>query len=316
MTIKFIKIIISLNLNDKISLRRGKINKVGVSMNFDFLRSASTPSSTFRVVCGEMIIDGLWNMHNEAAFGYVTDGTMALETATNAYNLHKGDIYFMSPNQKYRINDMGNANIQVILLNLCNPTSVTQEYIPQNIIRGLTTGNCTHFAKIIPADIYYNEALSAFNVIYKAEIEKPSYFQLLVHGKMYELFYLAFSSGVVKIYDVETQGKKYRALRRVTEFINDNFCDCITLDSISQTTGLSRYYISHLFKELMNTTFVNYLNELRLTRAAMLLTTTDTLIIEIAGMSGFNNISNFNRAFKMYYDTTPSKYRRTERQTF
>ena len=48
----------------------------------------------------------------------------------------------------------------------------------------------------------------------------------------------------------------------------------------------------------MNTTFVNYVNELRLTRAAMLLTTTDTPVIEIAGLSGFNNISNFNRAFK------------------
>ena len=115
---------------------------------------------------------------------------------------------------------------------------------------------------------------------------------------------------------VGAQGKKYRALRRITEYINNNFCDSITLDTIAQTTGLSRYYVSHLFKELMNTTFVNYLNELRLTRAAMLLTTTDTPVIEIAGMSGFNNISNFNRAFKMYYETTPSKYRRAEKQSF
>lgn len=115
---------------------------------------------------------------------------------------------------------------------------------------------------------------------------------------MYDIFYILFSSGLVKICDVEAQGKKYRALRRITEYINNNFCDSITLDTIAQTTGLSRYYVSHLFKELMNTTFVNYLNELRLTRAAMLLTTTDTPVIEIAGMSGFNNISNFNRSIQ------------------
>ena len=133
---------------------------------------------------------------------------------------------------------------------------------------------------------------------------------------MYEIFYILFANKYIEILDVETQGKKYRALRRITEYINENFCENISLDTIAQTTGLSRYYVSHLFKELMNTTFVNYVNELRLTRAAMLLTTTDTPIIEIAGMSGFNNISNFNRAFKMYYDTTPSKYRKTERQTF
>ena len=44
--------------------------------------------------------------------------------------------------------------------------------------------------------------------------------------------------------------------------------------------------------------------------------TTDTPVIEFAGLSGFNNISNFNRAFKMYYDTTPSKYRKIERQSY
>ena len=285
-------------------------------MSFDFLRSASTSSSTFRVVCGEMVLDDRWNVHGEVAIALVRTGSMTLETTTNSYSLNQGDIYFISPNQKYRIAENHNAVVDVILLNLSNPTSVTQEYIPQSIIRGLTTGNCTHFVKVTPEDAFYAEMLDDLRTVTQAENKKFDFFQLLVHGKMYEIFYILFANKYIEILDVESQGKKYRALRRITEYINENFCDSISLDTIAQTTGLSRYYISHLFKELMNTTFVNYVNELRLTRAAMLLTTTDTPIIEIAGMSGFNNISNFNRAFKMYYDTTPSKYRKTERQSY
>ena len=285
-------------------------------MSFDFLRSASTSSSTFRVVCGEMVLDDRWNVHGEVAIALVRTGSMTLETTTNSYSLNQGDIYFISPNQKYRIAENHNAVVDVILLNLSNPASVTQEYIPQSIIRGLTTGNCTHFVKVTPEDAFYAEMLDDLRTVTQAENEKFDFFQLLVHGKMYEIFYILFANKYIEILDVESQGKKYRALRRITEYINENFCDSISLDTIAQTTGLSRYYISHLFKELMNTTFVNYVNELRLTRAAMLLTTTDTPIIEIAGMSGFNNISNFNRAFKMYYDTTPSKYRKTERQSY
>ncbi len=285
-------------------------------MSYDFLHSASTSSSAFRVVCGEMVLDEKWNVHSEVVVAMVRTGSMTLETTTNAYNLQQGDIYFISPNQKYKVSNYHNTIVDVILLNLSNPASVTQEYIPQNLIRGITTGNCTHFAKLTPEHDNYKGTLDAFVSITKAENEKPEYFQLLVHGKMYELFYMLFSSGLIEILDVETQGKKYRALRRITEYINENFCEAISLDTIAQTTGLSRYYVSHLFKELMNTTFVNYVNELRLSRAAMLLTTTDTPIIEIAGMSGFNNISNFNRAFKMYYDTTPSKYRKNERQGY
>lgn len=285
-------------------------------MSSDFLCSASTSNSAFRVVCGEMVIDDKWNVHSEVVIAYVRAGSMTLETAASAHNLNQGDIYFVSPNQKYRISSNQNAVVDVIMLNLSNPASVTQEYITNGIIRKLTTGNCTHFAKVTPESSFYSEMLNDFRMVTNAENEKFDYFQLLVHGKMYELFFLLFSNGLVEILDVETQGKKYRALRRITEYINENFCDSISLDTIAQNIGLSRYYVSHLFKELMNTTFVNYVNELRLTRAAMLLTTTDTPIIEIAGMSGFNNISNFNRAFKMYYDTTPSKYRKTERQSF
>lgn len=285
-------------------------------MSSDFLCSASTSSSAFRVVCGEMVIDDKWNVHSEVVIAYVRVGSMTLETTTSAHNLNQGDIYFVAPNQKYRISNNHNAVVDVVMLNLSNPASVTQEYIAQGIIRRLTTGNCTHFAKVTPEDSFYSEMLNDFKMVTNAENEKFDYFQLLVHGKLYELFFLLFSNGLVEILDVEIQGKKYRALRRITEYINENFCDNISLDTIAQNIGLSRYYVSHLFKELMNTTFVNYVNELRLTRAAMLLTTTDTPIIEIAGMSGFNNISNFNRAFKMYYDTTPSKYRKTERQSF
>ncbi len=54
----------------------------------------------------------------------------------------------------------------------------------------------------------------------------------------------------------------------------------------------------------MDNTFVGYVNELRLNHAAMLLVTTDSPIIEI------NNLSNFNRAFKMYFGKTPSTYRK------
>ncbi len=285
-------------------------------MNLDFLSSASTSSSTFRVVCGDMVLDDRWYVHSEVALALVKNGSVTIESATSSYSMNQGELYFVSPNQKYKVTASNDAKVEVILLNLSNPAAVTQEFIPQNLIRGMTTGNCTHFVKITPDESCYQNLLNDFNAIVMAENEKFDFFQLLVHGKLYEIFYLLFASELIQVFDVESQGKKYRALRRITEYINENFCENISLDTVAQVTGLSRYYVSHLFKELMNTTFVNYVNELRLTRAAMLLTTTDTPVIEIAGLSGFNNISNFNRAFKMFYDTTPSKYRKLERSAY
>ena len=106
------------------------------------------------------------------------------------------------------------------------------------------------------------------------------------------------------------RSKKYRALLRVTHYIDEHYNEGVSLEEVAEATGISRYYVSHLFKELMDKTFVGYVNELRLNHAAMLLVTTDSPIIEIASKSGFNNLSNFNRAFKMYFGKTPSTYRK------
>lgn len=282
-------------------------------MAIRFLNSVTSTSSSFRVSCGELVVDDLWSVHHEVEIGIVRDGSITVETALGIEKLTKGDIFIIAPNQKHRFDNNENVHIEIMLLNLNDGATLTQQFIPTAVIKSIVGGNCTKFVCYKPEEEYYKPICECFEVAFRAEIDKPKGFYLLATGKFYELFYYLFDSGKFEIYDIETQGKKDRALRRVTEYINENFCNLLTLDIIAEHTNLSRYYISHLFKELLNTTFINYLNELRLSRAALLLTTTDTPVIEIAGKSGFNNISNFNRAFKMYYGITPSKYRKTER---
>ena len=84
-------------------------------MSFDFLRSSSSPSSAFRVVCGEMVLDEKWNVHNEVVLALVKTGSMTLETATTAVSLHQGDIYVFNANtsliHQYHGRDAGDLTI-------------------------------------------------------------------------------------------------------------------------------------------------------------------------------------------------------------
>lgn len=274
------------------------------------LNSVSSFNPTFRVSCGELVIDDLWSVHSELEIGIVRNGSFVIRTSEGDFPLKKGDFYFIAPNQRHKFEKVEDGKVEVVLLNLNNSSTLTQEFIPSKIIKNLLSGNCTKFFICKNGEDEYDVICDCFDKIFTSEIEKGRAFYLLATGKFYEIFYYFLKSNKLQILDVDTQGKKDRALRKITEYINDNYCEIVTLDSIAKETGLSRYYISHLFKEIMNTTFIDYLNELRLSRAATLLTTTDTPIIEIAGLSGFNNISNFNRAFKMSYKVTPSKYRK------
>ena len=64
------------------------------------------------------------------------------------------------------------------------------------------------------------------------------------------------------------------------------------------------------FKTHMGTGFIEYLNNYRLTIAERLLRTSDSSVLEIAELSGFENLSYFNRVFKRKYGQSPGKRRR------
>ena len=63
------------------------------------------------------------------------------------------------------------------------------------------------------------------------------------------------------------------------------------------------------FKKVMGTSFIDYLNEYRLSMASRLLLTTSDNILEIAAECGYDNLSYFNRLFKKKFGVTPSAYR-------
>lgn len=279
-------------------------------MSIELSHATSASNSAFRVVCGELIPGEGTFSHPEALFGYVRSGSATLETFDHSHHITHRDIYFIAPNTKYKISSSENLAIDVVTLNFSNPAALTQDYLPSSIIRALINGNCTSHAVIKPTANGYQEICNDLREVRISETEKNSYFQLHVYGKMYDVFFQLFSNSIVNIVDVDHKGKKYRALMRVTHYIDEHYSDGVSLDEVAGATGISRYYVSHLFKELMGTTFIGYVNELRLNHAAMLLLTTDNPIIEIAALSGFNNLSNFNRAFKLHFGKTPSVYRK------
>ena len=63
------------------------------------------------------------------------------------------------------------------------------------------------------------------------------------------------------------------------------------------------------FKSSFGTSFVSYLKEYRLTKAARLLVSSSGSVLTIAQETGFDNLSYFNRSFKKMYGVTPRQFR-------
>lgn len=102
-------------------------------------------------------------------------------------------------------------------------------------------------------------------------------------------------------------------VRSAISFMEINYADPITLDDISEKIHISRNECCRCFKRVMDISPIEYLIRLRIFSAAKVLykdpLSVDT-ISELAISCGFNNTSYFNRAFKKYFDCTPTEFTR------
>ena len=118
------------------------------------------------------------------------------------------------------------------------------------------------------------------------------------------------------IYDKKYSDNEGNRMRNVFEYTMNNFEKDITLDTIAEVANMTKNAFCKYFKKRTNKTYVQFLNELRLEHASkLLLSNEDLSISEVAEKSGFNNMSNFNRQFKVVKNTSPSLFKNNNRYT-
>ena len=97
----------------------------------------------------------------------------------------------------------------------------------------------------------------------------------------------------------------------ILRFIATSYTDAnLDLDRVVAETGANRNKINDILKAELGYTFSGYLNKLRLTEAARLLSENGTATVaEIAYSVGYSNVSYFNKLFKEEYGSTPKSFR-------
>ena len=92
-------------------------------------------------------------------------------------------------------------------------------------------------------------------------------------------------------------------------YINLHYAERITLDDLSRSISINKFYLQKLFKRCFGLSPNEYLIHTRLTQAKRLLRTTTLPVSQIAMDVGINNIGHFITLFKRYESITPSAYR-------
>jgi AraC-like DNA-binding protein len=98
-------------------------------------------------------------------------------------------------------------------------------------------------------------------------------------------------------------------IERVFDFMNAHYSVQVTLAEVSKIANMPEASFSRFIKQRTGYTFIDSLNEIRLSHVSRLLIESKEPVAEIAYKCGFNNLANFNRTFKSKKGCTPKEFR-------
>lgn len=96
---------------------------------------------------------------------------------------------------------------------------------------------------------------------------------------------------------------------RITRYINAHITKPLSLQVVSMEMGLSKEYVSSLFKQETGKTLTDYINERKLQLARQLLQNGEMSLSDIASHVGYDNYGYFSRLFKRHFGICPTDMR-------
>lgn len=97
-------------------------------------------------------------------------------------------------------------------------------------------------------------------------------------------------------------------LDKITNYINNNLFEPLTIDDLCNEFSISRSSLQNLFKDNLKIAPKQYINEVKLAKSRMLIKENKHTVSNIALMLGFSSIHYFSRKFTQHYKITPTDY--------
>ncbi len=99
-------------------------------------------------------------------------------------------------------------------------------------------------------------------------------------------------------------------VKKAVVFLHENFMHDISREGLASLVGLNCDHLGKAFRIYTGKKIQNYINDLRVRSAAVMLRDKERKIIDIAFESGFESLRTFNRAFTRLMSISPKEYRK------
>jgi len=99
-------------------------------------------------------------------------------------------------------------------------------------------------------------------------------------------------------------------IEKVLSYIDTHLSEELNITQLAKVASYSPYHLGRIFKVYTGETLINYVTKRRLEKSKILMHSRNKNFLNIALDSGFKTQTGFLKAFKKYFQMTPSQYKK------
>ncbi|MBO5159823.1 MAG: AraC family transcriptional regulator [Lachnospiraceae bacterium] len=243
---------------------------------------------------------------------YIKRGEGIVQVDFETYNAKAGDVFVILPGHIHGLKHKNRMRMEYenIIFDMSFLGGTQFDLCNQKYWQPLTNEKVT-IPTCIDTEHPLNSQVRAYLDTSDSLCSKKSQgYELAVRGNLLIIFSMLFQMAETK--ETSFMNSSTEKFKIVLARIEDGYDKKLTVEGMADECGYSASHFMRWFKEMTGTSFMEYLIEFRIGKAAQELKVTNDTILEIAQRTGFDNISNFNRLFKKRLGVTPSQFRKEE----
>lgn len=252
------------------------------------------------------------HFHNELEFLYIHSGALQCTVNNKDYIARSGDIFFINSRIPHSTESVEPyTSYDMIQFDTSNFSSDSVSGISKYLSRFININKTPII--LFKSDNDETKELSLYlEAVFSEYIAQKPSFELYIKANIFNIIAFLSRNDYLTDSSIFFDEKIIEKVMPALKYIDEHFDEQITLEDLSRVLNLNPSYFCRLFKKATNSTFIEYLNFVRICKSEKMLSSSKDSIAEISLNLGFSSVSYFNKVFKNIKGCTPTEYKKSK----